>query len=142
MNDLAPVLVCAIIFITVYKIFELFVRRNERLAMIEKLSNGIDPQILKAHSTLPVYKNESYSSWAIRIGLLLLGLGLGVAIAVIVDLFAVPPATEGHIYIEFRNAVSLLYPAFASVFGGIGLVIAYFIERKGNKPGKSSDFES
>ncbi len=120
MNDLAPVLVVAIIFIVVYKIFELFVRRNERLAMIDKLSGGIDPQILKTQLSLPAYKNENYNAWSIRIGLLLVGIGLGVATAVIIDLFAVPPAADGKLFYEFRNTISALYPALAAVFGGIG----------------------
>jgi len=129
MNDLAPILICAIVFITIYKIFELFVRRNERLAMIEKLSVGIDPQVLRTQLSLPVYKNENYSFWAIRIGLLLVGLGLGVGIAAIVDILVVPPAINGQIYHEFRSTISVLYPAFAAIFGGIGLVVAYFIEK-------------
>lgn len=130
MNDLAPVLICAIIFITVYKIFELFVRRNERMAMIEKLSNGIDPRILQKQFTMPSSRNDSYGSWAVRVGFLLMGISLGVAIAITVDLLAVLPAKSEY---ELRSAISALYPACAAIFGGLGLVVAYFFERKDNK---------
>jgi len=140
MSDLGPVLVCAIIFITVYKVFELFVRRSERIAMIEKLSSGLEPQILKTRLNLPSYQTDNYSSWAIRIGLLLVGIGLGIVVAAVIDLLAVPPAiSEGQLFHEFRHTISVLYPAFATLFGGLGLVIAYFIEKKSWK--KNSEEE-
>ncbi len=134
MNDLAPVLIMAIIILGVYRIFELYVRRNERMAIIEKLSSGIDPEALKGQITLPSYKNGSSESWPIRIGLLLVGVGLGVLIATIIDLNSViPPNTSEKALHEFRNTISVLFPACASLFGGIGLIIAYFIEKKNEK---------
>lgn len=136
MHDLAPMVVVAVISFFTYKIFELYARRKERMAIIEKLSNGIDPQILKNQFSMPVYKDGNYGSWAIRIGLLLVGVGLGVVIAAIVDLLAVGPTGDNHEFHEFRNTISVLYPACASVFGGLGLVIAYFIENKNNKSKK------
>lgn len=138
MNDLAPVFVLAIVTFGIYKIFELFVRRNERMSIIEKFSTGIDPQILMNKFSLPIYQSRDNGSWAIRIGLLLLGIGLGVVIAAIIDLLAVPPTASGEVFYEFRNTISVLYPALAAVFGGLGLVIAYFIEKKNDKS-KSED---
>ena len=35
--DLTPIFITGIVFITVYRIFELFVRRRERLAIIDKI---------------------------------------------------------------------------------------------------------
>ncbi len=141
MHNLAPILVVAIMALAVYKIFELFVRRSERMAMIEKLSSGIDPQNLLNQLKMPIYQGPSYTSWAIRIGLLLVGVGLGVAIAAIVDLLAVAPtgSYDDWAFREFRETISILYPACASIFGGIGLVIAYFIEKKDNKKLRKED---
>ena len=114
----------AIITLGIYKIFELFVRRNERMAMIEKLSTSYDPQLLKEGLKIRFDTNNN-SSWAIKIGLLLVGIGLGVIVASVVDLSA-----PSH---DRWDAINSLYPACASFFGGLGLVIAYFIERKDNK---------
>ena len=126
MNDLAPMVVVSVMSFFTYKIFELYARRKERMAIIEKLSNGIDPQILKSQFSMPVYKDGNYGSWAIRIGLLLVGVGLGVVIAAIVDLLAVAPSADNReLFYEFRNTISVLYPACAAVFGGLGLVVAY-----------------
>lgn len=137
MNDLAPMVVVSVMSFFTYKIFELYARRKERMAIIEKLSNGIDPQILKSQFSMPVYKDGNYGSWAIRIGLLLVGVGLGVVIAAIVDLLAVAPSAENReLFYEFRNTISVLYPACAAVFGGLGLVVAYFIENKNDKKTK------
>ncbi|MBK5721892.1 hypothetical protein JGH11_13515 [Dysgonomonas sp. Marseille-P4677] len=131
MNELVPMVVVSVVCYFTYKIFELFARRKERMAVIEKLSNGIDPQILKNQFNMPAYKDGNYGSWAIRIGLLLVGVGLGVTIATIVDLLAVAPSSDNReLFYEFRNTISVLYPACAAVFGGLGLVIAYFIENK------------
>ncbi|MDR2950800.1 MAG: hypothetical protein LBV71_16555 [Prevotella sp.] len=140
MNDLAPVFVLAIVTFGIYKIFELFVRRNERMSIIEKFSTGIDPQILMNQFTLPIYQSRDNGSWAIRIGLLLLGIGLGVVIAAIIDLLAVPPTSGGEVFYEFRNTISVLYPALAAVFGGLGLVSAYFIEKKKDKSNPKSEY--
>ncbi|MDR3058715.1 MAG: DUF6249 domain-containing protein [Dysgonomonas sp.] len=140
MNDLAPVFVLAIVTFGIYKIFELFVRRNERMSIIEKFSTGIDPQILMNQFSLPIYQSRDNGSWAIRIGLLLLGIGLGVVIAAIIDLLAVPPTSGGEVFYEFRNTISVLYPALAAVFGGLGLVSAYFIEKKKDKNNPKSEY--
>lgn len=133
MNDLVPIFVMGIITLGIYKIFELFVRRNERISIIEKLSN-VDPETLKHRINFPVYKDESIGSWSIRIGLLLIGVGLGVIIATIVDMStAVPAYYKGQLVYESIRSVDVLYPSCAAVFGGIGLVVAYFIEKKKDK---------
>ncbi len=140
MDNLAPVLATGIVFLAIYKVFELFVRRGERMAMIEKLSSGIDPQILRQQFKAPLYNNSNFNFWSIRIGLLLLGIGLGLAIATIMDLYAVSQAGDGFsIDREFRNTTAILYPALSAVFGGIGLVIAYFVERKDARKNRSLD---
>lgn len=134
MNELIPMVVVSVMCYFTYKIFELFAKRKERMAIIEKLSNGIDPQTLENQYNMSKCQNGNYESWAIRVGMLLIGVGLGVAIAVIVDLLAVAPSTgNNEQFHEFRNAISVLYPACAAVFGGLGLVIAYFVEKKGDK---------
>ncbi|WP_165020694.1 MULTISPECIES: DUF6249 domain-containing protein [unclassified Dysgonomonas] len=125
MNDLAPILVVGIIAFAIYRLFELFVRRGERMAIIDKLTEGLDMKALSNQLNLPILEKGS-GSWAIKIGMLLLGIGFGVVVAVIVDM-----STEGIRVTD--NAIHAFYPACAAVFGGLGLVIAYFVERKGSK---------
>ncbi len=132
MTALVPMVICGLFFYFTYRIFELYARRKERMAIIEKLSNGIDPELLRNQFNISTFKDSSYGSWAIRIGLLLIGVGLGVAIAAIIDMLAVAPSEENNeVFYGFRNAISVLYPSLAAIFGGLGLVIAYFIEKKG-----------
>lgn len=132
MTALVPMVICGLFFYFTYRIFELYARRKERMAIIEKLSNGIDPELLRNQFNISTFKDSSYGSWAIRIGLLLIGVGLGVAIAAIIDMLAVAPSeVNNEVFYGFRNAISVLYPALAAIFGGLGLVIAYFIEKKG-----------
>ena len=134
MTNLIPMVVSVAFFFFTYKIFDLFVRRKERIAMIEKLSEGFNFHGLGDKMSLPFFRTESSGSWTIRIGLLLVGVGLGVTIASIVDMVAVPPpALESNQYHDFRDDISVLYLACASIFGGIGLVLAYFIERRNTK---------
>jgi hypothetical protein len=133
MHSLVPIFIMGIITLGIYKIFELFVRRNERMSIIEKLSN-IDPETSNHRFNFPVYKDESIGSWSIRIGLLLIGVGLGVIIAVVVDMTtAIPAYHQGRLVYESVRSVDVLYPSCAAVFGGIGLVVAYFIERRKEK---------
>lgn len=133
MDQIMAMFIVATATYGIYRLFELFVRRRERLSIVEKISEGIDPNVLKGSFNLCSNKGNSgyVGSWAIRIGLLLVGVGLGVAIAAIIDLLSVaPPSADERAFYEFRNTISILYPACAAIFGGIGLVIAYFIERK------------
>ncbi|NDV77606.1 DUF6249 domain-containing protein [Dysgonomonas sp. 511] len=131
MVNLIPMVVSVAFFYFTYKIFELIVRRKERMAMIEKMSEGFNFSALGDMKSVPFFRTESGGSWTIRIGLLLLGIGLGVTIASVVDMVATPSLIlEKKQYHDFRNAIAVLYLACASVFGGVGLVTAYFIERR------------
>ena len=133
MKEIMAMVIVGTVSYFIYKLFELYARRKERLAMIEKLSAGIDPQILQ-NAFSPIRrltcKESANNSWTIRIGMLLLGVGLGISIAAIVDLSLVPPTNDNDNIYAFREAITVLYPACAAFFGGIGLISAYFIEKK------------
>lgn len=136
MQEIMAMVIVATIAYAIYKLFELFARRKERMAMIEKLSTGIDPQLLQNQLSpikIPVYRELMNNSWAIRIGLLLMGVGLGIIIATIVDLIISPYSGDRELYYEFQRTIDVLYPSCAAVFGGIGLVVAYFVEKKDNR---------
>ena len=71
--------VLGVIFFFTYKIMELYVRRKERLSMIDKLSeirvNGINPNF----NFLDSDKGNPYT--ALRWGSLIFGMGLGLLFA-------------------------------------------------------------
>ena len=68
---LVPIGVLAIIFGCIYKLFELFVGRKERIMLIEKLQ----PEQL-SHGVAGHLKFSTYFT-TLRTGCLLLGIGLG-----------------------------------------------------------------
>lgn len=130
MNELAPTVICISVVYAIYRLFELFVRRKERMAIIEKImSNPIDMSQFNNHLNLPLFSNKNVS-WPIRIGLLLVGIGIGVTIASIVDINMSFDGEQGW---QMRSAIASLYVACIATFGGLGLIAAYFIERKHNK---------
>ena len=118
-SNLTGVFIVLGITFAIYKIFELFVRRNERMAMIEKL-NISDGAIIPPDIT-NWFTPPTPSSWALRIGLLLMGVGLGLGISSFV-----------HMIGDFRND-DPMYFGLTMFFGGLGLLVAYIIEQKQKK---------
>lgn len=140
MGELAVVIGLAIVVYGIYSLFELFVRRKERMTIIDKIVLGESTDPVK----LPVdlFKKES-RGWTIRIGCLLLGAGLGMGIVSIIDIATVQMSIEEYAALgknanwTLRNsphylAIKILYPASVIFFGGLGLIISYFVERKLN----------
>ena len=99
-------LVVGIICAGIYGLFELFVRKKERLAIIEKISNNLDASAFEGKLGLPNYMSRVSFS-ALKVGCLLAGIGLG-----------------------------LMIGASVLLFGGIGLIVAFIIELKLNKDKK------
>ncbi len=104
---LIPILVplggCALVFGIVY------LKTRENLAMIEK---GLNPKEF-ANRPAP-YRN-------LKAGLLLLGAGLGLLLAYLIDFAS--PLIDG----EENPAI---YFALIAIFGGLGLIVSYKIEKK------------
>ena len=115
----------------IYKLFELYARRKERILMIEKMSFGdgmvIPPDVSKWFSP----PTQIPTSWALRLGLLLSGLGLGLGIAVIMN-YCMGQFPQMNEY-QSREHWNTLYVASMMLFGGLGLLIAYLIEQKNQK---------
>lgn len=142
-SDLTPIVIVPAIIYGTYSVFELYARRKERMAIIEKLSEGIDPSIINQFGAKNKIRIniENKSAWTIRIGFLLLGIGLGVALVSFIDLSFNQISIQEYIALErnaryevhntpVRQAINVLYPAVAALFGGIGLICAFFMERK------------
>lgn len=122
--------IMAIITVGIYKLFELFVCKKERLMLIEKMGDKYEPDV----ASIPRF-HSNYSFSALKIGCLLLGMGLGLLIGFIICTSSVPGyldknMDDWHVY---RETVSLVYGACVLVFGGIGLVAAFITELKLSK---------
>jgi hypothetical protein len=104
---LVPVALFAMIFGIVY------LSKRERMAMIER---GMDPRRYKPHSA--PFQNLKW-------GLLLIGAGTGLFLAYILDhtLFAKMAQVDD-------DANVAIYFALIAIFGGLGLIISYRIEKK------------
>ncbi|MFZ4462554.1 MAG: DUF6249 domain-containing protein [Bacteroidales bacterium] len=97
----------AIIFGSIYGIFYLFVRRSERLAMMEK---GVDASVFYVN-------NPKTGHSSLKFGMLFIGVGLGILIANIL-------VAAGGLQEE------VAYPALIFLFAGIALVLNYVIDKK------------
>ena len=99
-----------------------YVRNRENMALIER---GINP---RAKPVRPQQEGPYYLKYA----LLLIGVGVGMLLGRIIDTTMLPHHLLANglpdAAVEHRN--KLIYFALIAIFGGIGLVIAYFMERK------------
>jgi len=126
MGELVPIVIPLGFFYFFYKMCELFVTRKERIAIIEKISADLPGEAFS--NTYFSNHTKFTKSTALHIGCLLIGIGLGIAIACIIDV-----SISNSVYeMDYRvkDALNIFYPALSALFGGIGLVISYFLEKK------------
>ncbi|MCE5225490.1 MAG: hypothetical protein LLG05_06470 [Porphyromonadaceae bacterium] len=116
------VIICA----GIYGLFELFVRRNERMAIIEKIGDKLDASAFEGKLNLPSYaKKFSFSS--LKAGLLLAGVGLGLLIGFIINVNTIPYIHYGDEW-NMHEVSGIVYGASVLLFGGLGLIISFIIE--------------
>jgi hypothetical protein len=133
MTFLEAPLVVGIVFYFIYLTFELFVRKQERISLIEKMGQNIapiDPSLLRNQfgSLLPTFPKKSFT--ALRFGCLFVGVGLGLLIGLFIVLYVNDCCSNGINGWERVNFYSMAYTAPVLLFGGLGLIISYHIERK------------
>jgi len=109
MEELIPITLFLGAFAMVFGIR--YLSNKEKMAMIER---GIDPGIRQIRQSAP----KPFLS--LKFGLLFVGLGIGILLA----LFAV---LQNHMEPEESTAV---YLGCISIFGGLGLIVSYVIEKK------------
>lgn len=109
MKELIPISLFLGAFAMVFAIR--YFSNKEKMAMIER---GMDPGIARARQLAP----RTFLS--LKIGLLLVGLGLGLLIALFVTI---------QLNMEAEQAVPVYFGCL-SIFGGLGLIVSYIIEKK------------
>ena len=121
MDFITAPLVVGFICLGIYALFELFVRRKERLLIIEKISERMDIADLGKRLSLPSYGLPRFSFSSLKTGCLLMGIGLGILVGFFCNSHS----------LDFRNeyeAISSAYGASVLLFGGLGLIVAFVIE--------------
>jgi hypothetical protein len=113
MESIQEILISTVVFSTIYGIFHLFIRRSERITMMEK---GLDTSIFYAQNPKPFYGG-------LKFGMLFIGVGVGILLANILINVTV---------IEEEVA----YPAMIFLFAGIALVLNYVIDKKDKSENK------
>lgn len=120
---IAPVIV-GTICATIYGLFELFARRRERMAFIEKLSEI--KSLGQVEGKIDFTFGKSFSCWALRGACLLIGLGLGLIIGYLIT----PGIGEYYDKIRLAKIESVVYGGSILLFGGLGLLAAFILEVK------------
>lgn len=128
MSFITTPLVTFIVFASIYCLFELFVRRRERMAIIEKLGDKLDPACMEGKLNLNLMGRRS-SFGALKAGCLMTGIGLGFLVGLMICSACIPNYYENtHHYPH--NIVEIIYGACLFIFGGIGLLVAFLTESK------------
>ncbi len=118
--------VMGIITLGIYKLFELFVRKKERLIIIDKIGDKLTPEILSGKIDFST-NIPKLSFSALKFGCLFVGLGIGILVAFAVH-YNFADFVENAYFL--RSAV---YGSCVLLFGGLGLLIAFIIELKISK---------
>ena len=125
--------VCGIFVLGFYKLFELFVCKKERLAIIEKMGEKFSPDMLENKINLPSVGNVSFS--ALKFGCLFVGLGLGLLVAYLICVTTIDDyvARNADWNWEVKQTISVIYGACVLLFGGVGLLASFLVELKISK---------
>lgn len=113
---LVPLALFAMVFGIVY------LSKRERMAMIER---GMDPRR---------YKPQSAPFQNLKWGLLLVGAGFGLFLAYILDNTAFNRMGQMN-----DGGNTAIYFSLIAVFGGLGLLVSYLIEKKETEKNGSAD---
>ncbi|MEZ7873764.1 MAG: hypothetical protein QMB82_09160 [Bacteroidales bacterium] len=111
-----------------YKVIELFVRKRERLLLIDKLNslenvNTTNINLSEIFGEGKLFKNQYLT---LRIGSLLVGLGLGLLIGYIIVNTTMGNVSDATWMI--RETQSVIYGASTLLFGGMGLIAGFIAE--------------
>ena len=115
--------VVGIITLGIYRLFELFVRKKERLIIIDKIGDKLTPDILSGKIDFST-NIPKFSFSALKFGCLFMGLGIGMLVA-----FAVHYNFADFVESSYQIK-SAIYGSCVLLFGGLGLIIAFIIELK------------
>ena len=129
---LTPIFVIGIITLGVYRVFELFVRKKERMSILEKLGGQEKLSDVDVNLNLPFFQKSSSGNWALKISLLLIGVGIGLLVGFGIE-YASRAGDFSNNDWNYQRIFGMVYFASVAIFGGFGLLAAYLIEQKNNR---------
>jgi len=129
---MAPLIV-GIVTLGIYKLFELFVRRKERISIIEKMSDKFDPSMIESSFSFSINDGKTSAFSTLKLACLLLGIGMGLLVGFFVILNTIGISSNPDINWQLRETTGVIYGASVLLFGGLGLLVAFLIEMKNNK---------
>lgn len=116
--------VVGIICASIYGLFELIIRRKERILMIEKMCERMDPISMDGKISFNPFRKIDLSFMSLKVGCLLAGLGLGLFFGFLLNTL---------VFVQLEKDPQLISSAYGSsvlLCGGLGLIIAFLIEMK------------
>jgi len=123
MDFITVPLTFGIVTLGIYKLFELYACRKERLLMIEKLGDKCSADILK-EKIYPSLGLGKIPFSTLKFGALLMGLGLGLLLAFCIHYNMMD-------FIDKNWTLrSVVYGSCVLLFGGLSLLIAFWVELK------------
>ena len=132
MDFITAPLIVGIITLGIYKLFELFACRRERITLIEKLGEKMSQTDLELNGKicLPDFNRPQLSFGALKGGCLLLGVGLGLLVGFILSYVSFSPYDLDRLDRGYtREMVGVIYGSCTLLFGGAGLVASFLIEQ-------------
>jgi hypothetical protein len=130
-------LVVGMITLGIYKLFELFVRRKERLSIIDKIGDKLDVTLLQQKVSFPIRLDGSFNFGTLKVACLLLGVGLGLLVGYFIVVNTVPGFNVDTFDNRFSQGASVVYGASVLLFGGVGLLVAFIVEMNFTKKNKA-----
>lgn len=119
--ELTPIFVCAVVFFGLYKTIELFVRRRERLTIIDKITEMSASRFDRSIIDL-LNSGDRIKFSALKVGSCAMGIGLGCFLGAMM-LVVLPPNIRWHV-------MSSVFSGLVVFFGGLGLVLGFVIEKR------------
>jgi len=130
-------LVVGIITLGIFRLFDLFVRKKERLAIIEKIGEKFDPSMIENKFSFPIANSGNSAFGTLKIACLLLGVGLGLLIGYFICLNSIAGYNTMNLQNNANEISGVVYGASVLLFGGLGLLVAFIIEMNYTKNKKS-----
>ena len=133
MDFISIPLVVGIITLGIFRLFDLFVRKKERLAIIEKIGEKFEPSMIENKFSFPMTNSGSGAFGTLKIACLLLGIGAGLLIGYFICLNSIAGYSTMDLQHNANEISGVVYGASVLLFGGLGLLVAFVIEMNYSK---------
>jgi hypothetical protein len=117
-------------------LFELIVRRKERLALIEKIGEKFDASMVENKFAFPTFRTYGNPFGTLKLACLLLGIGLGLIIGYHMS---PTPVFNQNGYNTMNELTGVVFGGSVLLCGGFGLLISFIVEMIFNIKEKKSE---